>query len=86
VQEGPRSKRCCNLSISFVFEVTLGACHTNHKCEVCKACCKQVYNNTGCLKNSVTMVFQKLLCDECYENFYILRRINYISFKVFNDG
>jgi hypothetical protein len=25
---------------------------------------------TGCLKNNFTMVFQTLLCGECYENLY----------------
>jgi hypothetical protein len=27
------------------------------------------------------MVFQLLLCDECYENVYTYRRTNYLSFE-----
>jgi hypothetical protein len=29
--------------------------------------------NAGCLKNNFTMVFQMLLCDECYENVYTIK-------------
>jgi hypothetical protein len=32
---------------------------------------------TGCSKMTFTMVFRMLLCGECYENVYTLRRTNY---------
>jgi hypothetical protein len=31
------------------------------------------------------MVFQMLLCGQCYEHVYIYRRTAYPSFKVLND-
>jgi hypothetical protein len=34
------------------------------------------WNNTECLKKSFTMVFQMLLCGECYENVYTYRLTN----------
>jgi hypothetical protein len=33
--------------------------------------------NTGCFKKSSIIVFQMLLCGECYENIYTSRRTNY---------
>jgi hypothetical protein len=37
--------------------------------------------NVECFKKSFTMVFQMLLCGECYENVYTERRTNYPSFN-----
>jgi hypothetical protein len=33
-------------------------------------CYDVAYNNAGSFKDIFTMVFQMLLCDECYENVY----------------
>jgi hypothetical protein len=38
--------------------------------------------NAGYFKNSFTMLFQMLLCGECYENVCTYRRTNYPSLKV----
>jgi hypothetical protein len=38
------------------------------------------------IQGASKMVFQMLLCDESYEKGYTLRRTNYPSFEVFNDG
>jgi hypothetical protein len=49
---------------------------------ICSICCvedqsiisrslmQRVKINTGCFKKSFTMVFQMLLCGECYKNVY----------------
>jgi hypothetical protein len=43
-----------------------------------------IYICTGCFKKRFAMVFQMLLCGECYENFYTLRRANCPSFSISN--
>jgi hypothetical protein len=44
-----------------------------------------IYINTVCFKNNFAVVFQNLLCSECYGNLCTQRRTNYPLFKILND-